>query len=428
MPILDLQKRVRQIGSLRLGEMAETRKGKMAPRSRETWKVTCTTQEIAAAVAALYGGTPEPFEHEREPWAVETTTDRLPIAVVPGHAISQFYELWSGGGCQRRCDGVDELISSGPCLCDPDERACKPYTRLSVVVRGIDALGLFRLNTSGWYAATELAGAVEFLEGATASGEILPGWLRIEERRQISNGQTKIFKVPVLDVAFGIDRMIDRGNSSRMAVSSASGLREIGDGTEPTPIDSYETVPDRGGVDVETGLAAAERQREPRARTARSQAEFGPDGDFEDGQLFVAAEEVADAINTAAQVAPVQVVETDMLDINGDPITFEAPVLEEEKKDDSPQKLLTKPQSNKLDVLVGKLRGGGHLTTEQLYTKIARVRNIPVDVMVELIEGSRDEEGILHWAPLRDGLFRPEATELIESLTKYGTQIAAREE
>lgn len=393
MAILDLQKRIRQIGTLRLGEQAETRDGKKYPRSRETWRITCTTEEIAKAISLNFGGSVKTWEHEREPFLVDTETDRLPIAVVPGHAYSGWYELWSGGGCQRRCDGYEEQLTGEECLCDPEARTCKPMTRLSVVLRGIDALGLFRLNTGGWYAATELAGAIEFLESATAAGQVLPGTLRIEERRQIRDGQTKRFKVPVLDVPFGIDRILT-GQSSLGAPAGAPQEELVW-----TPVAAIEQGE---GIDVERGQELAAAGAEPRPRTSRSAEPIGEAPDF---------------------------VNPDEIPIDDGPPQEEALFDEDGSTEDAvapEQKLLTKPQAKKLDTLVGKLREPGHLTTGQLYAKIAKLRSIPVDQMIELIEGARDEEGDLHWAPLREGLFRPEATALIESLETYEAQIAAR--
>jgi hypothetical protein len=79
-------------------------------------------------------------------------------------------------------------------------------------------------------------------------------------------------------------------------------------------------------------------------------------------------------------------------------------------------KLITEPQKKKLNVLVGKLREGGHLTTRHLYMAMAGPRKLEVDVMAQVIEGALDEDGTLHWGPLRDTLDRAEAGNLIERL------------
>lgn len=74
--------------------------------------------------------------------------------------------------------------------------------------------------------------------------------------------------------------------------------------------------------------------------------------------------------------------------------------------------LASGPQKKKLDVLVGQLRGAGHLTTQQLYKSLAR----------DEVPG---EDGELHWSPLRDSLTTVEASDLIEKLGRYA---ASKEE
>jgi hypothetical protein len=84
----------------------------------------------------------------------------------------------------------------------------------------------------------------------------------------------------------------------------------------------------------------------------------------------------------------------------------------------------TKRQLDKLNVLVGRLREAGAITTEHLWSALAKARNVDVDVMIELLSG-RDEEGALHWSPLRDSLTRPEASDLIDRLEKLEKNVGA---
>lgn len=365
MTILTLQKRLRQIATVRHGELV-TRNGKTFPSTRDTWRITTGDVVVAQECADLFGGEVNEWDSKSaEKYVVDTTTDRLPIAVVPGHALSQHYELWSGGGCRRRCDGEEELISGGPCLCDPDNRECKPHTRLSFVLRGLNQLGLVRLNTTGYYAAVELAGAVEFLELAAAKGEVLPGWLRIEERRQVRDEQTKVFKVPVIDVQYGLDRMLGSSTSAREIEAPA-----------------YKALPPGDGVSAREALDATARQAAPAATSSRSAAPIGPAGDFMgDGPVPVPDDNPA-----AAAAAPA----------GGKP---------------------TQAQIKKLNVLVGKLRDAGQITTDHLWAALAKERSMPVDQMVELLAG-RDTDGTLHWSPLRDSLSKVEASGLIDRLEK----------
>lgn len=74
-------------------------------------------------------------------------------------------------------------------------------------------------------------------------------------------------------------------------------------------------------------------------------------------------------------------------------------------------------QRKKLDVLVGKLRPD-HLKTEHLYSAVANIRQLDVATIAALIGGT-DQEGVYHWAPLRDSLTKQEASDLIERLGTY---------
>jgi len=68
---------------------------------------------------------------------------------------------------------------------------------------------------------------------------------------------------------------------------------------------------------------------------------------------------------------------------------------------------LTEDQAKKLNVLVGTLRTAGHITTEQLWLALRMGQDWP-----------RDEDGVLHWAPLRNSLTKTEASGLIERLQR----------
>ena len=90
---------------------------------------------------------------------------------------------WSAAGCLHRCDGEKDPTGEYCDPNDPNHRAAieKPTTRLSVMLRDVRGLGLWRIDTQGWYAARELAGAVEVLAlaaGTAAAGSGGPGTSR----------------------------------------------------------------------------------------------------------------------------------------------------------------------------------------------------------------------------------------------------------
>ncbi len=363
--IIDLQRRLVEVGRIRMGATVPTATG-TRPVKLERWRLTSRDEARLRAAADLFGGSVEPWGDRPGEHELMTEVDELPIMLMPGQAISQHYEVWSGGGCKRRCDGATEMLSDGPCLCDPDARECKPHTRLSVMLPDVPGLGCWRLDTSGYYAAVELSATVEFLEGATARGVLLPARLRIDQRSILRDGQTKRFAVPVVDVDI---RMLDVAS---IAASSTS----LGDGERSPslalPSGYRPLMPNGGGVSVDQALTATAQQRAPSARTARSAAPLAPVGDadvFSDEPL---------AVETDAAIAP-----------GVEPITD--------------------AQKRKLNVLVGQLRGAGHITTEQLY-RATQHEPVPADD--------------LHWSPLRDALTKSEAHDLIDRLEALDARIA----
>lgn len=379
MPIIDLQRRLVEVGRIRMGKKGD----KGQPQKLDTWRLTSSDTARLEEAAKLFGGTVTPWdgspkgdEHE-----LITTSSELPILLLPGQALSQWHELWSGGGCQRRCDGEREILSDSPCLCDaePGDRKCKPTTRLSVMLPDVPGLGCWRLESHGYYAAVELSATAAMLEQATARGQMLPARLRIDQRRQVKDGKTTRYAVPVIDIDVRF----------RDAIRGIGGPgQEL---LEAAP--EYKALPAfTGGVSVRDGLDAAARQAEPKATTARSAAPIGPAADF-------------------TQPDPVPVPDDDGA----------LPVVDHQEPDEK----RTGPQTRKLNVLVGKLRDAGHITTEQLYAATARARNVDAETMVSLLPGARDDEGQLHWGPLRDSLSKAEASDLIERLSKLETNVVA---
>ncbi len=215
MPILDIQKAMRQLGRIRMGNQVPTQNGKTRPAKLSTWRLTSPSQELLDAAADLYGGEVKPWEgapSEGQQFELYTEADTLDIILPPGDmALSQYYELWSGGGCARRCDGETEMLSGDACSCpvDPEQRqelankgqACKPTTRLRIVLPRVPDIGLWRLETHGWYAAVELAGTVEIMQRlSSVTGAMVPAHLRIDQRTSKKAGETRHYTVPVIEL------------------------------------------------------------------------------------------------------------------------------------------------------------------------------------------------------------------------------------
>jgi hypothetical protein len=202
MPIIDHQQRFVELGRLRMGAKGD----KGQPQKLATWRLTSASRQLLDAAAQVYGGTVRDWQNAPNDGYFELVTETAEIDVTippvesPGALLSQWYELWSAGGCARRCDGVTEGISGKPCLCNPAARECKPVTRMSVMLPRLPGIGVWRLDTGGANAALELPGTFQFLAGV-GGGRFVEATLRIEQRvKKVPGEGTRRFAVPVLNV------------------------------------------------------------------------------------------------------------------------------------------------------------------------------------------------------------------------------------
>ena len=200
MRILDIQQRAREIGRLRLGAVQGGR-----PVSLDTWRFTSTNQEFIQWCATTYGGEARPWKSPAgDAWEVITEATMIEVAIPSwSDPVSTAYELWSGAGCQRRCDGVTESLTGKSCMCDPDKRECRPTMRASFVLPSSPFMGVVRLESHGWSAAMELPQIIDGLSVARERGINLRATLSIERKK--SGG--KQWVVPALDVRISLDQL-----------------------------------------------------------------------------------------------------------------------------------------------------------------------------------------------------------------------------
>src|SRR4051812_24624601 len=155
MPLLDRQRRATELGRIRIGTRIE-RDGKMMPVKLDGFRFTSPDQAKIRHLAERYGGEVRPWESPtgEAQWDVSTPATVIPVRIPPGEPLSAWYERWpSARGCDRRCDGLREQFSAGPCLCPPDlgerkrlaamnpPQTCRPTTRLSVLLADVPGLG-----------------------------------------------------------------------------------------------------------------------------------------------------------------------------------------------------------------------------------------------------------------------------------------------
>ena len=206
MPIIDIQKRSRELGRIRIGQQVPTSNGRTRPEKLDRFRLTSSSKHLLEQVAALYGGTVAEWTPKggTAQWEVITDSKRIPI-LVPPQPVSQWLETWTGGGCVHRCDGQTNALTGDPCDPeDPDHQQARPTTRLNVVLRDVEGIGVWRLESHGWNAAMELPNAAEFLSQA---GGYIDGHIALEERTSMGlnartgKPETRRFMVPIIEIA-----------------------------------------------------------------------------------------------------------------------------------------------------------------------------------------------------------------------------------
>ncbi|MFI8535436.1 hypothetical protein ACIGMX_34965 [Streptomyces aquilus] len=204
----NIQARAAEHGRLRTGYADGKR-----PMRSATWVVTSHSEEHVRTAAELWGGEPQqwtPLNSTISQWRVITKAASIEALITPGDPLNQYNEMWSAGGCQRRCDGDTELLTRQPCLCarqfgedwhqQPKGRVCSTTSRLNVMLPDLTGMGLWRAETHSFYAAGEWGGMVDMVLAGTDGRGFVPVTLRIEPRQVIRDGKTKKFPVVVVEL------------------------------------------------------------------------------------------------------------------------------------------------------------------------------------------------------------------------------------
>lgn len=215
--ILDRQKQLAEQGRLRLGYTKPATKRDGTPTTRpvasHTWIVTSDNRDHVARAAEMWGGEVEhwqPMGNGAKQWRVITETNAVPAILPPGDPLSESYEMWSAGGCQRRCNGATEEFSGSPCMCLAQHgekwyelsarQVCQSKSRLKVLLPDMEGLGAWRMETGSYYGAITIAGMVDIIRGVVGEQMLVPVWLRIKPETRVARGETKQFVIPVLEL------------------------------------------------------------------------------------------------------------------------------------------------------------------------------------------------------------------------------------
>ncbi|GKQ39521.1 hypothetical protein [Streptomyces sp. A012304] len=204
----NIQARAAEHGRLRTGYTQGNR-----PMRSATWVVTSHSEEHVRRAAELWGGEPEqwaPLNSTISQWRVITKASSIEALITPGDPLNQYNEMWSKGGCQRRCDGETELLTRQPCIClarfgedwhqQRKGTVCSTTSRLNVMLPDLSGMGMWRAETHSFYAAQEWGGMVDMVLAGTDGKGFIPVNLRIEPRQRVANGETKKFPVVVVEL------------------------------------------------------------------------------------------------------------------------------------------------------------------------------------------------------------------------------------
>lgn len=228
---IDRQRKLREIGRIRLGEKKRSSKGTEYPAPLETFRLTSPFRPVLEQAALIYGGEVAVWGDQ---FQVTTQAASLPVIVPPAaFALTAWLERWTAAGCTHRCDG-QVCVTTDPesgkrsnvaCTCDMEEPICKPTTRLSVILRELPGIGVWRCETHGWNGWSELESTIEILSTARVFDRLVPGSLRIEKRESKQPGQARHdFVVPVLDLDVTLGDLFEPalGTGSRSEIGPAS--------------------------------------------------------------------------------------------------------------------------------------------------------------------------------------------------------------
>ena len=226
-PLKQLIGRPPEHGRLRLGEKTLSRNGKQIPTAIDRWRFTSPDRNAIEALASLHGGRverwDEPQANPRNQWQVTTEANVIDVWL-PQNCLTCTYECWTREGLQRRCDG--EVCTNhtalgrveSPCVCiaeglkknDRRDPACKPYTRVNVIIPDIPFGGVWRLEVKGETFMQEAPGMVALIEQIHQRSGMARAKLMLTSRQaHLDDGQLAQYIVPQFFVPQTAAEMLD---------------------------------------------------------------------------------------------------------------------------------------------------------------------------------------------------------------------------
>ncbi|MFD5779965.1 hypothetical protein [Streptomyces sp. NPDC126933] len=158
-----------------MGRLSESR-----PQALDAWRVTTDDADVAARVASLMGGEPQPNEGGGGSLAYEVLTSRESVRILLNGpaAVAARMVLWGSKGIIHECDGMEFLSpkekKGQPCGCPPllenrrleakNGRGPMPSIDITFRMAAAPVLGSFHFMTSSWLMAAQLSDLLDALE------------------------------------------------------------------------------------------------------------------------------------------------------------------------------------------------------------------------------------------------------------------------
>jgi Recombination directionality factor-like len=163
-------------GWFRFGRLVDNR-----PQALSSWRVTTRTQESAAAVARLFGGSPQHWQTtSADHFEVLTDASNVRITLEGPHCITSDMRKWGHKGLVHHCDGQQFLspheMKGEPCGCPESAKDRKswarsrlgpqPNTEILFRIDKMPDLGDFRMHSISWKFAESVASALALMNSA----------------------------------------------------------------------------------------------------------------------------------------------------------------------------------------------------------------------------------------------------------------------
>lgn len=303
-PIRQLDRRLPELGRIKDGVKTSTSNGGQRPKAIDTLRITSQDPKALAQVAAALGGEVVAYS---DPKSTDTHELLTPVTetpvILPPDPLSgtPMYEMYSGGGRERWCDGITcEQWRKGPdgpepfdvaCPCAAvGELSCKPTVHLSIILPYTRLGGTWRWTTHSYNAAVELPGMVEAIQSLQSKG-MTRGVLRVDKRTQTIAGVTRKFVVPVLGVDATADELA-AGQATLGALGSGGASLEAGEGSDGPSGSATVALPPPERVTVDAvippSVSGGGEPSAPVPPAGVSHPDEGPDASGPDGDAVSA--------------------------------------------------------------------------------------------------------------------------------------------